>query len=474
MRIGPIASTAVCCAAILALYPDGARAQTTQELLEIIREQSRQIDALSRKVDQLEAATQQATEQAQQATEQAGEAVQTAAEAQSEVEFDWGPSPTLRTPDGRFEAHLRGRVLADFAYLNDEADVNDGAATQFRAARIGVEGIAWRDIGYKLEVDFADAGETDVTDGYVEYLGFDQAYLRVGQYKTPNSLAEQTSSRFITFMERPAFTDAFNLNRRLGIGGGIHGELASGNIWSFNAGAFGENFSEEEVDEGYAFAGRGTYAIALAGEDDWVHLGTSVRYRNLDDGVSDSAVRYRQRPFININSTRHVDTGVVPGVKSDYFFGGESAAVLGPLSFQSEVGYALANRSDASPNDNNIDAWGANFDVSYFLTGESRNYQPTTGEFGRIRPNNPIFEGGWGAWQLAARFDYLDLEDEDAGVSGGKQYTGVFGVNWYLNPHARLMLNYARTEVRDGPVAVNEPDGDNSVNAVGFRAQVDF
>jgi phosphate-selective porin OprO/OprP len=55
----------------------------------------------------------------------------------------------------------------------------------------------------------------DITDAYIEYDGpvIEPGFVRIGQFKTPNSLEEQTSARFITFMERAAFTDAFDFDR---------------------------------------------------------------------------------------------------------------------------------------------------------------------------------------------------------------------------------------------------------------------
>jgi phosphate-selective porin OprO/OprP len=68
---------------------------------------------------------------------------------------------------------------------------------------------------YKFETDFANS-EIDVKDAYIEYSGeyVEPAYVRVGQYKIPNSLEELTSRRFITFMERSAIIDAFELDGR--------------------------------------------------------------------------------------------------------------------------------------------------------------------------------------------------------------------------------------------------------------------
>ena len=36
-----------------------------------------------------------------------------------------------------------------------------------------------------------------------------------------------------------------------------------------------------------------------------------------------------------------------------------------------------------------------------------RNYEADAGEFGRVKVKHPVFggSGGWGAWQIAGRYD---------------------------------------------------------------------
>ena len=76
---------------------------------------------------------------------------------------------------------------------------------------------------------------------------------------------------------------------------------------------------------------------------------------------------------------------------------------------------------------------------SWLLTGETRNYNPGTGEFDNIVPGSPLGHGGWGAWELAARVSFVDLTDED--VIGGEQSNITLGLNWYLNERLRMQLN---------------------------------
>ena len=48
-----------------------------------------------------------------------------------------------------------------------------------------------------------------------------------------------------------------------------------------------------------------------------------------------------------------------------------------------------------------------------FLTGETKPYDD--GVFGRVKVINPGYNGakagGWGAWQIAGRYDTVDLSD---------------------------------------------------------------
>jgi phosphate-selective porin OprO/OprP len=54
-------------------------------------------------------------------------------------------------------------------------------------------------------------------------------------------------------------------------------------------------------------------------------------------------------------------------------------------------------------------------------------------------------------WQLAARYDHVDLNDGDftapstvTGVLGGKESNWTVGVNWYLRSNFKLAMNYVK------------------------------
>ena len=102
--------------------------------------------------------------------------------------------------------------------------------------------------------------------------------------------------------------------------------------------------------------------------------------------------------------------------------------------------------------------------ASYFLTGEHRPYSTSSGTFAGIKPKQNFLDGkgGLGAWEIAARYSQLDLNDE--GIDGGKLGDFTFGLNWYLNPNYRVTFNYVFADLKDV--------GDTHI--LGMRFQVAF
>jgi phosphate-selective porin len=52
-----------------------------------------------------------------------------------------------------------------------------------------------------------------------------------------------------------------------------------------------------------------------------------------------------------------------------------------------------------------------------------------------------------GAWELALRFSYVDLNDGN--IRGGKERNCTIGINWYTRGKQRSMINYIRGGVED-------------------------
>jgi len=121
---------------------------------------------------------------------------------------------------------------------------------------------------------------------------------------------------------------------------------------------------------------------------------------------------------------------------------------------------------------------GGYVQLLYFLTGEHDHYGKKVGFLERVKPNENFFlvrdqSGcrcyGKGAWQVGARYNYLDLNDE--GLNGGILHNGTLGLNWFLNPNMKVQFNYMMTH-RDAPLPGNI--GDGWVHGWGIRLAHDF
>jgi len=364
----------------------------------------------------------------------------------------------VSSDDGKFETTLGGRLQVDAAwYQEDNVDLDGENGTEFRRARLFVEGTMYDVWGYKAQYDFA-GNETTMKDAYISYAGY-PAKLTVGQFKQPFGLEELTSSKYITFMERALPVEAFATSRRIGLGA----NYAADN-WTLAASLYGrEEADDTDGDQGYGVGARLTWA-PWNEKDKVLHLGVAGAWED----PNDNNMRFRSRPESHKTNTRLVDTGAVPDPDTFTRYGLEAATVLGPFSLQAE--YMGVSTSSDSVEDADLTGWYAY--GSWFLTGESRKYKK--GAFSRVTPKSTVGKGGVGAWELAVRYSTIDLEDGD--TQGGEQDNITVGVNWYATKYVRFMANYVMVDadpVRSGLVVPSEYD-DDSPDIFQVRAQIDF
>ncbi len=377
------------------------------------------------------------------------------AESSGEVKVETGGGLEASTYDGAFSFKLGGRQMVDAAFYDQDKN-NLGDGTELRRARLDVEGRMFHDWTYELAVDFSD-GDADVKDAYIGYEGWWPASFKVGQFKEPFSLEELTSSKYITFMER-ALPNEFAPGRNIGIGGHRYWDS-----FTVAGGVFGEAFdsdTDDEGDEGYGVVGRLTFA-PIHQDRRALHLGAAAEYRVTDD---EDQIRFRARPESHVTDVRFVNTGRIQEVDHTVKYGLEAAGVWGPFSVQGEYIYTDVDRNSGFE-DVDFDGWYAY--ASWFPTGESRNYKAKKGAFGRVKPRHR-----YGAWELAARYSTIDLNDDP--ITGGEEKNVTLGLNWYINSHVRAMANYVIIDNDDDADDDGDEEGNDSPKAFQVRVQADF
>ncbi len=258
--------------------------------------------------------------------------------------------------------------------------------------------------------------------------------LQLGNFKEISGLERLTSSRMLTFLERSG-DSIFEEGRRKGFVAtfytprfwtewGVHGQIVDENRF-------------QDDNEAFGFNGRVVYTPIQA-ERRIVHLGAWASVRP-PDADNRNRVRLRGRPesrISNNDSYRFLNTGQISDVSNYTRYGLEFGTVLGSLQLQSEYKMFNVNRMNGEPD---ASFWGGYVKASYFLTGESRGYAISEGEFANFdHPRRP-----WGALQLAARYSIHDLTDESASIFGGRQEILTFGLNYYATRFIKFNFNYA-------------------------------
>jgi len=341
-----------------------------------------------------------------------------------------------------------GDIDADDELQNAFPDLN-GSNILFRKLGVSISGNFYDTVDFKVGIDFANT--RDIQDIWIRYLKNPfLKKIKIGNMKEPFSLEYLTSIGRVTFMERALPTAAFGSGRNIGIrydSLNPDRRINWGAGGFFNTGSFstvGDGADQISEANGFDLTAR-VFGLPVYGGDGrtLLHLGLGYSYgpRNDDE---DSPMQFRTRPESRLTDDRLVDTGPITGKRRDTV-NAELAMVFGAWSFQGQC-YYISLDADAA---GDPDFWGYYAFLSYFITGEHRNYNRSIGVFTGVEPQ-PVFhptKGEWGAWELALRHSYVDLNDGD--IKGGKESNFTTGLNWHHNRNVRVMFNYIHAYAKD-------------------------
>jgi phosphate-selective porin OprO/OprP len=378
----------------------------------------------------------------------------------------------LSVSDENIKLKVGGRAHFDLNFLSADDDAKgtmvDGEpmgdpadGVEFRRLRYYMSGELYGIIDFKFQLDFA-GGSASFKDAYMSLKNtpLGGAALTVGQFYQPFGLETQTSSNYMSFIERDQMTE-------------LHPDRQSGLMLSRSVGddqgsvavsTFRKSNSQGKSvgDANWNVAGRVTFLpMGDNTQKGLLHLGGAFALRD------DASGKVSVEGAAPSNFSPAINGGDLP-FDSWTEFGGEAAFVKGPFSVQGELTMLQTTAPEDTPGAEDQSVMSYYGMASYFLTGESRAYKAASGTFNRVSPKeNYDGQGGKGAVELVARFSVLDMTDSSLAM--GKNTAMTFGINWYLNKHSRVMINAMRSEGSDTMGGI-----DGVVNAIVTRFQVDY
>jgi phosphate-selective porin OprO/OprP len=355
---------------------------------------------------------------------------------------------------------LRGRIDTDSIWSSQSpANIatfgNLGDVVGLRRAWIGAEGELGDRGRYITEIDLA-SGNVVPRDIFAA-VGKPQedGEYRAGHFREPFSLEGGTPSKYFAFMERSP-VNLLDPARNWGLG--LFRAAPSENS-SFAIGAFhaGTNVGDFQGGDGSTVGLTGRFTATPINEGNGerlVHLGIALSERVPENGV----IIINQQPLnplldLGDSSTSPFVPVIRIPAKFQQLINLQFALAKGPFWTQAEWYGTIINQTGAG----DVFFRGCHVDCGYFVTGEHRGYQNVNGVFGPVKVSRPFLRGpagrdrepGWGAWELTARFAYLDFFDPNTPGGPAGQLIGIrlptatFGVNWYLADHLRVMVNYS-------------------------------
>lgn len=374
----------------------------------------------------------------------------------------------------RFGGPDRNLTLSPFIQLDagitdiSPEPAEDGSDAKVRLARLYAF-VNAGPFGGTYAHNFHDT-EFETVYAFVDYDLTDSLTVKLGQQDQPFSLQDMSGSRFLPFAEAgqsAALIPGDNVGATL---------FRYGDRTSLAGGVFGGDVNTGVGDEGLAFTARATWApvyeegrITRGGDATKNGVGTTRVERLIHLGLGVSA-RYdieQDFSFSGGGSSSLVErslasTETFTDADALVRLNAEFAYANGSLGVQGELTGAYV---DGIANGRGVTGFGHGgyLYATYFLTGERRGYSPSSGTFGRVVPVAAVDDGGFGAVEVGARIDYLDLSD--LGPDAGSQVGVSLVANNYLTKRFTLTGDYSYTRLLSGPIEGTD------VHAVTLRFQ---
>jgi phosphate-selective porin OprO/OprP len=352
--------------------------------------------------------------------------------------------------DSGYKIWFDNRVQTDGAVYFGEQEWADGISNglSIRRARFALKAQIDKDWYGEVDMDMAD-GEFELKDAIIRYTGLEHFTFQAGNFKEIFSLQRNNSSRYLQFIERPMVCSALAPSRQIGINAnyynkgiflnlGIHGQEIAGS----EERGYVEDKSKSSLgpDEGLSYTFKAVYQPGWNKPEWGMHLGAAVSYRQPKTSEETwQKARFSCRNSSNITRKKYIDTGEF-SYDHVLLYTGELAGYW--KGFRGEAVY-MANQTYLPENGGTKPFWGWYVQGGYLLFGGHQRYDGAGAKFTRVKRGQK-----WGDVELCGRVEYVDLNADkalnanDQKIMGGSCMAYALGLNYYINDHVKVQLNY--------------------------------
>jgi phosphate-selective porin OprO/OprP len=344
----------------------------------------------------------------------------------------------LKSADNDYQLKITGLLQSDGQFFVEDPSKLGTNTFLLRRARPSFQGTLGKYFEFRIVPDFGN-GTTVLQDAYIDWKFSSQLILRSGKYKTPFGLEQLQSDTDVPLILR-GLPSLLAPNRDIGLQ--LGGDLSKGRfnyaLGIFNGvqdGGSADSDANNEKDfaarifatpyaaasMGHPLKGLGVGFAVTTGHSGGSLGGLKTSGQNTffsyASGVTLNGRRYRYSP------------------QAYYYYG--SLGLLAEYIFSAQE-LKKGNTSYDLPRS----SW--QISASYLLTGEKKSYKG-------VIPTKAFFptKGGWGAWELAARYGVLSIDQQyfqlgfaDLTKSAREIREWTAGINWYLNKNLRISVNY--------------------------------
>jgi len=404
------------------------------------------------------------------------------------LRVNFGPGIEFETANEEYQFQIHNQTQVESRlYQQSNSSPAAGSGLDVPRQRFIIAGRLTKPIEYDASLESA-YGTVNLLNAFVNFHYDDRLMVKFGRFKVPYLYEYYAiSNTDLLQPERSMFGANFGLNRE--IGGQLWGQLLKKRV-DYAVGIFdgprNQQLDFNSAKDVIAYVNTRPFQEAESLPAlKWFNVGGSVDYGNQNNPVYPTALRtsvsgtnnpgaFNAAPSFLQWNTNVIERGprALWALHTAYYYKGLS------LYGEWQSGYSGYAQSRPGATQTRVPLGGFYVSGGYFLTGETVNRRS------QVRPNRPFDlrrkSFGLGAFELQARYSYLDIGDQifTAGLVDPNLWTDRvsavdLGVNWYLNEYVKVYFDWQHAEF--GQAVLYRPGGlQKTSDLFWIRAQIFF